>query len=357
MSTSPKHTLFDVPVSNNGARCRLIVYKKELSEEEVKIVSPASLGGLKDPQYLALNPQGKMPLLTVQGNGMNIPESDTICRYLCFQYSNVGPSFLPDNVKSNLIARLHDMYLTTIQGCMYKASPPFGIFGSRKDALAEYQKQLQVIDDVIDDNDGIYLCGEEVSLADATLFPSIVFARHILPKFGIPEDQAIPSKIAKWFDAVKEKDDAFAKVYEELQGGLQTWESNNRWDSIWLAGLGDEEAPTIFDKIIAGEIPAFVVKEDSNLMAFKDINPAAPAHVLVIPKDRNGLSSIRKSSSEHVEILGKLLVAAGEIANDKSLGFGDGARIVINDGKDGGQEVPHLHLHVLGGRALQWPPG
>jgi len=118
-----------------------------------------------------------------------------------------------------------------------------------------------------------------------------------------------------------------------VKGGLEAWESNNRWDTIRLAGLQDEEAPTIFDKIIAGDIPAAVVKEDTDLIAFKDIQPAAPAHVLVIPKDRNGLSSLRKSSNEHLEILGKLLIAAGEISNDTSLGFGDGARIVINDGK------------------------
>lgn len=70
-----------------------------------------------------------------------------------------------------------------------------------------------------------------------------------------------------------------------------------------------------------------------------------------------GLSKLRKSSPEHIEILGRLLVAAGEIANSKELGFEDGARIVINDGPDGGQEVPHLHVHVLGGRSFTWPPG
>ena len=70
-------------------------------------------------------------------------------------------------------------------------------------------------------------------------------------------------------------------------------------------------------------------------MAFKDINPAAPAHVLVIPKDRMGLSGLRKASSDHVEILGRLLVVAGDLAKDKSLGFVEGARIVINDGKVG----------------------
>jgi histidine triad (HIT) family protein len=109
--------------------------------------------------------------------------------------------------------------------------------------------------------------------------------------------------------------------------------------------------------IIAGEIPAAIVKEDDKIMAFKDINPAAPAHVVIIPKDRMGLTNIRKATPEHIEILGRLMVAAGEIANDTELGFGDGARVVVNDGPDGGQEVMHLHVHVLGGRALSWPPG
>ena len=126
---------------------------------------------------------------------------------------------------------------------------------------------------------------------------------------------------------------------------------------IWLAGVRDEEPGTIFDSIIAGDIPAAIVKETAKVLAFKDINPVAPAHILVIPKDRSGLSGIRKATPDHAEILGLLLVAAGEIANDESLGFGDGARIVINDGTDGGQEVPHLHVHVLGGRKLTWPPG
>jgi len=124
-----------------------------------------------------------------------------------------------------------------------------------------------------------------------------------------------------------------------------------------MAGLRDADSATIFDKIIAGEIPATVVMEDSKILAFKDINPAAPTHVLVIPKDRMNLSRLQKSSSEHIEILGRLMVAAGEISKDTSLGFGDGARIVVNDGRDGGQEIPHLHIHVLGGRRMAWPPG
>ncbi len=216
MSALPKSTLFDLPVSNNGARCRLILYKKKISEEEVKISSPMDVGGLKTPEYLAMNPQGKMPLLSVT-NGMNIPESDTICRYLMSTYADKGPDFLPNDPKSNLIARIHDMYITTIQGCLYKPSPPFGVYGTRSDAIEELQKQLKVIDELIDDpKDGIYLCGSDVSLADATLFPTMIFVKEMLPKFGIPVEKALPPKIASWYEAVRENDDEFAKVYDEV---------------------------------------------------------------------------------------------------------------------------------------------
>ena len=125
-----------------------------------------------------------------------------------------------------------------------------------------------------------------------------------------------------------------------------------------MAGVRDEAPATLFDKLLSGEIQAAVVKEDDQIFAFKDINPAAPAHMLVIPKDRMGLTTIRKAAPEHIEILGRLSVAACGIANDKDLGFGDGgARIVVNDGPDRGHEVMHLHVHVLGGRAMSWPPG
>jgi diadenosine tetraphosphate (Ap4A) HIT family hydrolase/glutathione S-transferase len=364
-ASASKHILYDVPVSNNGARCRIILYKKNIPESEVAIVSPLDLGGLKSEAYLKINPLGKMPALVCQKAGettnFNLPESDTICRYLMSTYAHTGPSFQPDNVKSNLIARLHDMYLTTIQGCMYKATGNFGMYGTRKEALAEYCKQLQVIEDLIDDNGnsdtgGMYLCGPDVSLADATLFPSCVFAAHMLPKFGI--NPALPPKLTKWFDAVKDQDQAFARVYTEISAGLAKWEEANRWDGILGAGWRDEEPPTLFDKIIRGEIPASIVQQDNGkILAFKDINPAAPAHVLIIPKDRNGLTRLTKATTEHAEILGQLLVAAADIARNKELGFGDGARIVINDGPDGGQEVMHLHVHVIGGRAMTWPPG
>lgn len=306
---------------------------------------------------MKINPQGKVPSLKCQTTGESFAESDTVCRYLIDTYSNLGPSFQPSNPLSNEIARFHDMYLTTIQSCLYRAAPPFGSFGTRKDALKEYSKQLYVIADLMMD-DATYMCGDEVSLADATVFPSIVFAAFMFPKFDFgAENDPIPPKIQAWFQRMIDTDSAFEKVYNEMSAALDKWDASGRWDSIWLAGVRDTEPSTLFDMIISGEIPATVVKEDDHILAFKDINPAAPGHVLVIPKDRAGLTRLSKSTPEHYEILGRLMVAAGEIAKDEELGFGDGARIVINDGKDAGQEVFHLHVHVLGGREFTWPPG
>lgn len=156
---------------------------------------------------------------------------------------------------------------------------------------------------------------------------------------------------------MKSTDPVFAKVHDEIKAALTKWDKSGRWDSIWLAGIRDENPETLFDKIIAGEIPATIVKEDDKMVAFKDINPAAPSHVLIIPKDRYGLTRLSKATAEQAELLGHLLQTAGEIASSEELGFGNGARIVINDGIEAGQEVFHLHLHVLGGRAFAWPPG
>ncbi len=123
----------------------------------------------------------------------------------------------------------------------------------------------------------------------------------------------------------------------QVKQGIEAWESRGRWDDIWMAGVKDTDPPTIFDKIIMKEVPASIVYEDDKVLAFKDINPAAPAHLLVIPKERMALSRLRKSSPEHIEILGRLLVTAGNLANSKEHGFIDGGRLVINDGPDGGQ--------------------
>ena len=110
----------------------------------------------------------------------------------------------------------------------------------------------------------------------------------------------------------------------------------------------------LFCKIIAGEIPSNKVYSDDDVYAFHDINPVAPTHILVIPKKH--LTYVSSAHDEDEALLGKLLLKANQIAADLGLSE-NGFRYVINTGRDGGQTVFHLHLHILGGRALSWPPG
>jgi len=111
---------------------------------------------------------------------------------------------------------------------------------------------------------------------------------------------------------------------------------------------------TLFERIIAREIPAEIVHEDDQCVAIRDINPRAPVHLLVIPKAL--IPRIAEARSDQAALLGHLLLTAAAVA--KLEGLADtGYRIVINTGRDGGETVPHLHVHVLGGRPMAWPPG
>ncbi len=111
---------------------------------------------------------------------------------------------------------------------------------------------------------------------------------------------------------------------------------------------------TIFKKIIEREIPADVVYEDDLCLAFRDINPVAPVHILIIPKKE--IHSLSGAKNEDHSILGHLLMKATEIARYEGLDEG-GYRVVINNGEGAGQSVYHLHIHLLGGRPFSWPPG
>lgn len=110
---------------------------------------------------------------------------------------------------------------------------------------------------------------------------------------------------------------------------------------------------TIFKKIIDKEIPADIVYEDELCLAFKDISPQAPTHVLVIPKKE--VQSIAHLKEEDGPLMGHLFLVVNKLA--KEFGLDSGYRTTINTGKDGGQTVDHLHLHLMGGRGLSWPPG
>ena len=110
---------------------------------------------------------------------------------------------------------------------------------------------------------------------------------------------------------------------------------------------------TIFSKIIRKEIPADVVYEDDLALAFRDVNPQAPVHILIIPKQP--IVSIATATTEDENLLGHLLLIVKRVATQE--GLTEGYRVVINTGNDGGQTVFHLHLHLLGKRMMAWPPG
>jgi histidine triad (HIT) family protein len=114
-----------------------------------------------------------------------------------------------------------------------------------------------------------------------------------------------------------------------------------------------QPADTIFARIIRREIPARIEHEDDLCMAFHDVAPQAPVHLLVIPK--RPLPSLAESTEADAPLLGHLVAVAAQLA--RTLGLGDGYRLVVNCGRDGGQTVHHLHVHLLGGRPLGWPPG
>lgn len=110
---------------------------------------------------------------------------------------------------------------------------------------------------------------------------------------------------------------------------------------------------TLFQRIADGEIPAKLIHEDALCVAFHDLAPQAPTHVLIVP--RKPLPRVAEASGDDQAMLGHLLLVAGQLS--RQLGLAKGFRIVINNGPDGGESVPHLHVHLLGGRPLDWPPG
>jgi histidine triad (HIT) family protein len=109
----------------------------------------------------------------------------------------------------------------------------------------------------------------------------------------------------------------------------------------------------LFCRIAAGEIPSDIVFENERIVAFRDINPVAPVHVLVIPKEH--IASMAHLKEEHQALMGEIMTSIQKLAEQEKLD--DGFRVVVNTGRDGGQTVSHLHFHLIGGRGLQWPPG
>jgi len=117
---------------------------------------------------------------------------------------------------------------------------------------------------------------------------------------------------------------------------------------------GEFMAETIFTKIINKEIPAKIEYEDDEILAFADINPQAPVHILIIPK--KPVATLNDLTPDDAELTGKIILVAKKLAKEKGIAE-SGYRLVFNCNRDGGQEVYHIHCHLLGGRTMQWPPG
>ena len=249
-----RDTLFDVPVSNHGARIRLISRLKTIGEDLI-IKNPSEVGGLKSPEYAKFSIHGKMPLL-VTGDGFSVVESDSIARFLLDKYRDLPPSFTPRNIYerslSEQITRVHDVYISPIQGCMYKApGTPFSIYGTdRKAALYELKRQLFGIENMLPsiDNcapegaDRTYLCGSEVSLADVTLYPTIVFCVYMLPKFfQWSLTDFLGPRLLKWYNTMSDQKEEFKQVNTEIITVLEGWRERGRWDPI-LEEMKDKAA-------------------------------------------------------------------------------------------------------------------
>jgi len=142
-------------------------------------------------------------------------------------------------------------------------------------------------------------------------------------------------------DGSKEMSDEVAKAKEAAK-------------TFKLSDVDGAGPATIFDKLLSGEWPSEKIYEDDMAFAFRDVAPQAPTHILVIPKNRDGLVSLSKAREDQKALLGHLMYVAQEIGTKECP---KGFRIVINDGVEGAQSVFHLHLHILGGRQMKWPPG
>ena len=233
--TKAAATLYDIPVSNHGARVRVAIYAKGLADE-VTIASPADLGGIKSPEYLALHPQGKMPLLVLD-DGQAIPESEIIVQFLLDKYASTGPSLLPSTpelrARSAGVCRHHDLYVAPVQGAMYRAMDT----QTRAGQLAELHKQLQILDAMCSTEGPFFLPGNAATHADGAIVPTMCFVLYALPKYFKWKGEhnksldAYPN-LSKWFSACTAADASLKKVADEVTAALAAWDEGGRWEKV-----------------------------------------------------------------------------------------------------------------------------
>ena len=344
---------------------RIVAGCKEL-EIDLRPHSPES-----KPEWLLEQHEGKMPCL-VDGDEV-VVESRKIAGLIDAHYPQP-----PLRASAEL------------EAAEAVCQPVFGAFArfcksSDAEADAELKKALLLelcrLDAFLAQSARPWTCGADLSMADAFLLPALyhvtvaggAFKGFEIPPqfealqaymkhaFATPLLQATtpPEAMVRWGWASARADKVAIQIaVEELQMSDEVAKAHEAALARMpiLAGLqaGDVEPRTIFDQILAKEIPSETVHDDELCYAFKDIAPQAPVHVLLIPKERAGLTQIRNAKDDHASLLGHMMVVAGSLGNKLCP---DGFRLVINDGKQGAQSVYHLHIHILGGRQLGWPPG
>jgi glutathione S-transferase len=235
-----KPTLYDAPVSNNGARVRYVIYSQNL---DVDIQPPTALGGLRSPAYLALNPQGKMPLLqlpTTDDNSKTLPasavyESEVISQFLLDAYCAPGTLTGADaasRARAAMATRVHDLYITTAQGAMYKGgmSPE-----QRSAGLKQLSDQLDALERIVAAGGGPFIAGAQVTTADAALAPTFEFLTFILPRhFGWKDVLAGRPALRAWWEGLRGRDPVMARVLDEVRGGLEGWQAKDRWGELGI---------------------------------------------------------------------------------------------------------------------------
>lgn len=189
-----------------------------------------------------------------------------------------------------------------------------------------------------------FICLFVVICATILLRSSSLFARVVLPKSRQLSATLVPNPCIRLAH----------QHFRSMSTG------NTEVDAAAAAASTDPainpNAPTFFDKLVSKEIPANIIYEDDICLAFRDINPQGPVHFLVIPKNKDGLNRLSNAREDQKELLGHLMFTAQTVAHQEGLVPG-GFRLVINDGPHGAQSVYHLHIHVIGGRQMSWPPG
>lgn len=231
-------TLYGTAVSNYTARCRYIIQRKGISEEQIANCAPQDLGGLKGDNYLKLNPLGKMPALVIVKPGKPdecIFESSIICEYLSDYFSHLSPSFIPSTpearAKAKLIANLLDMYVGPHHAFMYKK-----LDGNRSEGVNKMQSGFDAIEHIMDES-GPYATGKEMSVADCCLWGNWPFYDFMLPTFfGWNPTDGRP-KLKAWRKVMMTESEASRNVYTEVFEALQGWWDKGRWEGLSMTAL------------------------------------------------------------------------------------------------------------------------